>query len=350
MKKPFRERIKEGPIVCDGAMGTLLDLYEYPELPHEIQNLKNPGIIERLHREYIEAGSEIIESNTFSANRLRLTQFRLQDQLREINRKGVEIAKRAAGDNVYVAGAIGPIGMLLEPIGKIKRSQARDAFKEQAEILIEEGVDLIMLETFVSVQELDEALSAVKALTDIPIVAQKAFAEDGAILSGSFPIEVIEHLIEQGADIVGANCTVGPQRMFTIIRNVHKDGVILSAQPAAGIPTLLNGRSIYHTTPEYLAAYAKELVEAGVTLVGACCGSTPSHIRAIAQAVKGLKVGKPVTKIDARTHDRKDDHPEPKYYVNPPGGQICPERRDKIHDDRRARHPARHRYDERARN
>ncbi len=314
MKKPFLERIKEGPIVCDGAMGTLLDLYEYPELPHEVQNIKNPEIIERLHREYIAAGSEIIETNTFSANRLRLTQFRLQDQLREINIKGVEIARRAAGDHVYVAGAIGPIGMLMEPIGKIKRSQARAAFKEQAEILIEAGVDLIMLETFVSVQELDEALGAVKELTDLPVVAQKAFAEDGAILSGSFPIEVIEHLIEQGADIVGANCTVGPQRMFTIIRSVHKDGVILSAQPAAGIPTLLNGRSIYHTTPEYLATYARELVEAGVTLVGACCGSTPAHIKAIADAVKGMRVGKPSPKIPARA--RKEESPEPKYYVD----------------------------------
>src|SRR5256885_835929 len=147
MKKPFRERIKEGPIVCDGAMGTLLDLYEYEELPHEIQNLKNPDIVERVHREYVAAGSEIIESNT---------------------------------------------------------------------------------------------LSAIKELTDLPVVAQKAFAEDGAILSGNFPIEVIEHLIEQGADIVGANCTVGPQRMFSIIRNLHKDGVVLAAQPAAGIPTLLN--------------------------------------------------------------------------------------------------------------
>ena len=317
MKKPFRERIKEGPIICDGAMGTLLDLYEYPEMPHEIQNIKNPAIIERLHREYIDAGAEIIESNTFSANRLRLTQFRLQDQLREINLRGVEIARRAAGDNVYVAGAIGPIGMLLEPIGKVKRSQARDAFKEQAEVLLEAGVDLIMLETFVSVQELDEALSAVKELTDIPVVAQKAFAEDGAILGGSYPIEVIEHLIEQGAEVVGANCTVGPQRMFTIIRNVHKDGVILCAQPAAGIPTLLNGKSIYHTTPEYLAAYAKELVGSGVTIVGACCGSTPAHIRAIAQAVKGMKVGRPAPKIEAHSRERKEDDLEPKYYVDP---------------------------------
>ncbi len=315
MKKPFRERIKEGPIVCDGAMGTVLDLYQFEELPHEIQNLKNPGIVERIHREYIEAGSAIIETNTFSCNRLRLSQFHLEDKLRDMNLRGVEIARRVAGDDVYVAGAVGPTGMLLEPIGKIKRQQARDAFKEQVEILLEAGVDLIMLETFVSVQELDEALAVVKELTNIPVVAQKAFAEDGAILSGSFPIQVIEHLVEQGADIVGANCTVGPQRMFSIIRNSYKDGVILSAQPAAGIPTLLNGRTIYHTTPEYLAAYARELVESGVTLIGACCGSTPAHIRAIAEAVKGMNVGKPAPKAEVPTKKKATDDSQPRYYV-----------------------------------
>jgi homocysteine S-methyltransferase len=316
MKKPFRERVKEGPIVCDGAMGTLLDLQGFEELPHEIQNLKNPAVIERLHREYIDAGSEIIESNTFSCNRLRLAQFRLEGQLREMNVKGVEIARRAAGENVYVAGAMGPTGMLLEPIGKVRRQQARDAFREQAEILVEAGVDLIMLETFVSVQELDEALAAVKELTDLPVVAQKAFAEDGAILSGSYPIQVIEHMIEQGADIVGANCTVGPQRMFSIIRNLHKDGIVLSAQPAAGIPTLLNGRSIYHTTPDYLGAYARELVESGVTLVGACCGSTPAHIRAIAGAVRGMSVGRPVVRSEKRD-PAVEAEPQTRYYVEP---------------------------------
>lgn len=315
MKKSFRQRINDGVIVCDGAMGTLLDLYEYDELPHEIQNVKNPDIVERIHREYILAGSEIIETNTFSANRLRLAQFHLEEKLREINLRGVEIARRAAGEDVYVAGAVGPTGMLLEPIGKVRRSAARDAFKEQIEILLEGGIDLIMLETFVSLHELDEALAAAKELTDIPIVAQKAFAEDGSILSGSFPIDVIQHMIDGGADVVGANCTVGPQRMFSIIRNIHKDGVILSAQPAAGIPTLLNGRSIYHTRPEYLGQYAKELVESGVTLVGACCGSTPAHIRAIADAVRGLKVGKPAPRIQSRER-RVEAEPEPKYYVD----------------------------------
>lgn len=316
MKKPFLARLLDGPIVGDGAMGTLLDMYEFSEMPHEIQNLKNAGVVEHIHRQYIEAGSELIETNTFSANRLRLSQFHLEDKLREINLRGVEIARRAAGDKVYVAGAVGPTGMLLEPVGKIKRTAARESFIEQIEILLEAGVDLIMLETFVSVQELDEALAAVKSLTDIPVVAQKAFAEDGAILSGSFPVDVIEHLIDQGADVVGANCAVGPQRMFSIIRQVHKGGVILTAQPAAGIPTLLNGRSIYHTTPEYLATYAKELVESGVTLIGACCGSTPAHIAAIARAVKGLKVGS-VSPPVVTAAEKKPAVAEQRYYVEP---------------------------------
>jgi methionine synthase / methylenetetrahydrofolate reductase(NADPH) len=319
MKKPFRERIAQGLIVGDGAMGTLLDLYEYPDLPHELQNLRNPEIIRRVHNEYIEAGSEIIETNTFSANRLRLTHFHIQDQLEAINRAGVRIAREAAeqaseaGKTVYVAGAVGPTGMLLEPIGKLKRETARDAFREQIEILVDSGVDLIMLETFVSMHELDDALSIAKSLTDIPVVAQKAFAEDGAILSGSFPVEVIEHLISMGADVVGANCTVCPQRMFSIIRSVHKEGVLLVAQPAAGIPTLLNGRSTYHTTPSYLAAYARELVEAGVSLIGACCGSTPAHIRAITEAVKGVTVGSSDQRPEIRVTERKPEEPEPQY-------------------------------------
>jgi methionine synthase I (cobalamin-dependent)/5,10-methylenetetrahydrofolate reductase len=292
MKKAFRERVKESPIVCDGAMGTVLDLYECTERPHEIQNLKNPDIVERIHREYIAAGAEIIETNTFSANRFRLKQYHVEDKLRELNLSGVEIARRAAGDDVYVAGAMGPIGQLLEPTGKVKRADARMAFKEQASVLLKGGVDLFILETFVDLRELDEAIAAVKELTDLPIVAQKTFPEDGAILASQFPIEVVEHIVQQGVDVVGANCTVGPQRMFSLIRSMYKDGVILSAQPAAGIPTLLDGRSVYHTSPEYLATYAKQLVEAGVTLIGACCGSTPAHLKAIADAVKGLKVGR----------------------------------------------------------
>lgn len=288
MKVDFRTRLKQGPILCDGAMGTLLDLYEYEERPHEIQNLKNPDVVERVHREYIEAGAEIIETNTFSGNRYRLAQYHLEDRLESINSAAVAIARRVAGDNVYVAGSVGPTGKLLEPIGKLKLQEAQEAFLEQIDILVKAGVDLLVLETFVNLSELDEAISAAKEVCDLPIIAQKAFPEDGAILGGTFPLEVVDHILSRGVDVVGANCTVGPQRMFSIIRSMYKDGVILSAQPAAGIPTLLNGRSVYHTSPEYLAAYAKELVEAGVTLIGACCGSTPAHIRAINEVLREI--------------------------------------------------------------
>jgi len=292
VKADFRQRLKQGPILCDGAMGTLLDLYEYDERPHELQNLKNPDIVERIHREYINAGAEVIETNTFSGNRFRLAQYHVEERIEAINKAAVEIARRAAGENTYVAGSVGPTGKLLEPIGKIKLAQARDAFKEQIEILLKGGVDLLILETFVSLHELDEAIAAAKELTNLPIIAQKTFPEDGSILSGTFPLEVVEHLLSRGVDVVGANCTVGPQRMFSIIRSMYKDGVILSAQPAAGIPTLQNGRSVYHTAPEYLAAYAKELVQAGVTLIGACCGSTPAHIRAMRQVLDEIKLAK----------------------------------------------------------
>ncbi len=306
-KKDFRKRLKEGPVLCDGAMGTLLDLYEYPDLPHEIQNIKNPEIVERIHREYIDAGAEIIQTNTFSGNRYRLAQFHLEGQIREINKAGAEIARRAAGETVYVAGSVGPTGKLLEPIGKLRLADARDAFKEQIEFLLEADVDLLILETIVSLTELDEALEAARSLTKIPIIAQKAFPEDGAILSGTFPVEVAEHLIGKGVDVVGANCTVGPQRMFTIIRSMYRDGVYMSAQPAAGIPTLLDGRSIYHTTPEYLAQYARELLQAGVTVIGACCGSTPSHIRAMKGVLEEFERQSPEIRI-RETPPRKNQN------------------------------------------
>lgn len=297
MKIDFRERLKLGPIICDGAMGTMLDLYEYDELPKEIQNLKNPDIVERIHREYVEAGSEIIETNTFSANRSRLAEYHLENKIKDINIKGVEIAKRVAGNKVYVAGAVGPTGKLIEPIGKLRKHELKDIFKEQIEYLLEGGVDLIILETFVSLDELDQAIDAALQLTNIPIIAQKAFTEDSSILSGDFPIEVVEHIIQKGIDIVGANCSVGPQRIYGIIKKLHRDGIYLTAQPAAGIPIIQNGRSVYHATPEYLASYARELVEMGVSVIGACCGSTPQHIKAMKEAIQNVEFKKEKIKI-----------------------------------------------------
>ena len=316
MKAPFRERLKQGLIICDGAMGTLLELYGFNELPHEIYNVINPQIVESIHREYIQSGAEIIETNTSGANRLRLTQYHAQEKFKEINRQGVVIARRAAGNDVYVAGAIGPTGQLLEPIGKIKRRMAKEMFREQAEILLSEGIDLIILESFVSIDELDEALAAVKELTDLPVVAQKAFSEDAEILGGSFPREVVDHLIEKGADVVGANCSVGPQRMVNLIRSIYHRGLVVSAQPAAGIPTLFEGKAMYHATPEYLAVHAKDLVRSGTTIIGACCGSTPQHIKAIAHAVKGMEIGSSGERV-VQSADKVVDEVEQRYYVAP---------------------------------
>jgi len=289
MKKPFRDRLRDGPILCDGAMGTLLDMYGYRELPHEMEVLRHPEIVEKIHREYRDAGAEILETNTFGANSLRLAEYHLEDHVREINLKAVEIARRVAEDSLYVAGAVGPTGKFLEPIGSLKRGDARAVFREQIEVLVESGVDLIMLETFVSLEELDEAIAAAKEVADIPIVAQRAFPEDGSVLATNFPAEVLEHIWKRGVDVVGSNCTVGPQRMFTIMRTMHNSGVYLSAQPAAGVPTLVDGRAVYHATPEYLAIYARELLKTGVTLIGACCGSTPEHIRSIAKVLKEFR-------------------------------------------------------------
>ncbi|MGB9774368.1 MAG: bifunctional homocysteine S-methyltransferase/methylenetetrahydrofolate reductase [Bacteroidota bacterium] len=289
MKKPFRDRLRDGPILCDGAMGTLLDMYGYRELPHEMEVLRHPEIVEQIHREYRDAGAEILETNTFGANALRLAEYHLEDHVREINLRAVEIARGVAEDSLYVAGAVGPTGKFLEPIGPLKKADARAVFREQIEVLVESGVDLIMLETFVSLDELDEAIAAVKEVADIPIVAQRAFPEDGSVLATNFPAEVLEHIWKRGVDVVGSNCTVGPQRMFTIMRTMHNSGVYLSAQPAAGVPTLVDGRAVYHATPEYLAIYARELLKTGVTIIGACCGSTPDHIRSIAKVVKEFR-------------------------------------------------------------
>ncbi len=293
MKKDFRQRLREGPILCDGALGTLLDLYEYTEQPREVHNIRHPEIIERIHREYLDAGAEVLQTNTFAGNRHRLQQYHLSDQIGPLNTEGVAIARRVAGDRAYVAGSVGPTGKLLEPLGKLRIDEARETFKEHLSILLEAGVDVLILETFVSLHELDIALEMATSLTKIPIIAQKTFPEDGSILSGSFPVEVVEHLLSKGADVVGANCTIGPQRMFSVIRSMYKEGVYLSAQPAAGIPTLMNGRALYHTSPEYLAQYARELLQAGVSLIGACCGSTPAHIREMRRVLDEFRKGEP---------------------------------------------------------
>ena len=316
---PFRDRLKTGvPIVCDGALGTTLSNLGFSEKPHEILNLKDPNAVQSVHEDFIFSGAEIIETNTFSANRIRLEPHHYQHLTRSINIRGVEIARKAANGLAYVAGSVGPTGQLFEPIGKLTKEIAYDVFKEQIGALLEGGVDLIMLETFIDLDELDIAIEVTQALNpNIPIIAQKTFIEDGAVLNTNFPIEVVQHIKSKGVDVVGANCTVGPQRMFSILKSMYSDDVVLSAQPTAGIPHIAHGRQVYNATPKYMAEYAVELVKSGVTIVGACCGSTPEHIKAISEAVKNLTIGKPErTEIHiAETEkviqaDQADEHSE----------------------------------------
>ena len=254
-------------------------------------NLSRSGIISEIHEEYIRAGADIIETNTFGANRYKLQKFGLEDKLGEINRMGGRIARETAGEDVYVAGSIGPLGIKIEPWGPTSVAEAEQAFKEQAGYLIEEKVDFIILETFADVNEIHQAIKALKSIDQrIPLVAQMTISEDGNSLYGTTPEVFTRQLEEWGADVIGLNCSVGPAFMLQGIEKMSKfTNLPLSAMPNAGIPREVEGRNIYLCSPEYMAEYTKRLILNGVKLVGGCCGTTPSHIKAMQGAVRALQ-------------------------------------------------------------
>ena len=279
-------------LVADGATGTALYArgFSYRSCFEEL-NESHPDVVESLHREYIAAGAQVIETNSFSGSTLRLSDFGFEARVREINREAARIARRAAGEKVYVAGSVGPLSRMLEPIGKVTLVEARQAFRDQAQGLLEGGVDVFIVETMSSLAEIGEALAAIRELCDLPIIASMTFTEDGKTLEGDKPAEVRRLLLERGASVVGANCSVGPQPMLDVIERMSGD-LLLAAQPNAGLPRMVGGRYIYLTSPQYFADYALKFVEAGVSLVGGCCGTTPEHIRAVAEAVRGRKRGR----------------------------------------------------------
>jgi len=283
----FLERIQTEVLVADGATGTALYSrgYSYRSCFEEL-NESDPEVVEALHREYIAAGADLIETNTFGASPLRLAEHGFEKRVREINRAGAQIARRAAGDTVYVAGSVGPLNRVLEPIGTLSLSDAREAFRVQVTGLLEGGVDLFIVETMSSLAEIREAINAIRELSDLPVIASMTFTEDGKTLVGDKPSEVRRALAECGANVIGANCSVGPQPILDVIERMG-NGLPLSAQPNAGLPRVVGGRYIYLATPQYFAEYARRFVNAGVAIVGGCCGTTPEHIRAIAGAVKG---------------------------------------------------------------
>jgi methionine synthase I (cobalamin-dependent)/5,10-methylenetetrahydrofolate reductase len=297
MPADFLPRIKQLPALCDGAMGTLLYAKGifinrcYDEL-----NLSQPELIRGIHHEYLQAGAEIIETNTFGANSFRLGRHSLADKVHDINLSGARLAREAAKSfDVWVAGSVGPLGTRIEPLGKMSFDEAREAFRQQIKALVEGGVDLLIFETFGYLEEIHQAMLAAKDVkANLPLVAQVTIDEDGNCLDGSDPETFAPKLAEWGADVIGCNCSVGPVAMLDAIERVRAvTSLPLSAQPNAGIPRSVDGRNIYLCSPEYMASYSRKFVAAGVRVVGGCCGTTPEHIRVMKSA---LRVGEARTK------------------------------------------------------
>jgi len=289
----FREAIEDRVLVCDGAMGTMLYAKGvFINKSFDALNVAQPDLVAEVHQEYVRAGADIIETNTFGANRIKLGSFGLADKLHAINEQGAKIARHAADDRAYVAGAIGPLGIRIEPWGKTGVDEAREYFREQAQALLDGGVDLFILETFRDLNEIGAAIDAVRSISDLPIVAQMTTEEDGNTLDGTPPERFAPELEKRGATIVGVNCAVGPAPMLdTIERIAAVTSLKLSAQPNAGKPRDVEGRNIYLCSPEYMASYARRFILHNVRVVGGCCGTTPDHIRQIKTAVRSLAPG-----------------------------------------------------------
>jgi homocysteine S-methyltransferase len=300
MDHPLLNQLSQRPLLCDGAMGSLLYArgvtYEHC---FDALNLSQPDLITTIHREYIHAGADVIETNSFGANRAKLEAYDLGDRVREINMRAVRLAREAreiSGESIFVAGAVGPTGRPLQAPDEQRLREVRAIFQEQIEALQEGGADIVILETFSSLAELRQAILAAKEVGGLPIVAQMSFYEDGHTLSGQSAARVATVLADMGVDVMGANCSVGPaatldalEEMIAEVQAYHDDTQVrkplFSAQPNAGLPTRIGNRFFYVATPDYFAEYALRFVQVGVSLVGGCCGTTPHHIAAMRKAL-----------------------------------------------------------------
>jgi homocysteine S-methyltransferase len=308
---PFLDELERRVLVCDGAMGTMLyGKGIFLNQSFDELNLKQPDLVAEVHQAYVRAGADVIESNTFGANRVKLAAFGLGDRVGVLNTQGARIARHAAREQAYVAGAMGPLGIRIEPWGKTGVDEAEEIFREQARALLEGGVDLFILETFRDVNEIGAAIRAVRSLCDLPIVAQVTTEEDGNSLDGVAPETFVPELERLGAHVVGVNCSVGPAAMLeTVERMAHVATVRLSAQPNAGRPREVEGRNIYLCSPEYMASYARRFINNGVRLVGGCCGTTPEHIRHIKLAARALTPPVPRAPVGRAEPGRADTVP-----------------------------------------
>ncbi len=293
----FLKSLHDRVLVCDGGMGSMLyDRGVFVNQSFEALNLTRPELVVEVHRAYVDAGADVIETNTFGANQLKLAGFGLADRFVEINIAGARLARQAVAASGYVAGAIGPLGVKVGDSGSTRVEAAETHFAEQATALLEGGVDLLLLETFGALGELEAAVRAVRRLSALPVVAQMATGEDGLSLDGVTPEQVALTLSAHGATMVGVNCGAGPaSTLETVERMAEVTDVPLSAQPNAGGPQEVEGRRLVLSSPEFLASYASRYVAVGVGLVGGCCGTTPAHIARIKHAVSALPAPRPVS-------------------------------------------------------
>jgi homocysteine S-methyltransferase len=310
----FLDRLARGSVVFDGAMGTMLyGRGIFVNRCFDELNLSAPQLVRQVHADYLEAGADVIETNTFGAHRFKLGPHGLDGQVRKINREGARIAREAAGERGLVAGAIGPIGKPLEPLGGVAAADAEAAYREQAEGLLDGGVDLFLLETMPSLDQARAALAAVRGLTsEVPVAVSLTFNEEGNTLYGDSPEDAVRELEALGVAFVGANCSQGPQAMLDTLQRMAAvaRSVRLSAMPNAGSPAYVDGRYVYLCTPEYMATWARRFLEAGATVVGGCCGTTPAHIRDLVRSVRMFQPGH-ASEVKVKAPPRRKEAPAP---------------------------------------
>ncbi len=287
---PFVVRLAEGPMLGDGAMGTMLYARGVPfDQCFDATNLNDPDLVRGIHEAYVAAGAELLETNTFSANRLKLAAHGLAERADAINSAGARVAReasQAAGRRVWVAGSIGPLGRPIAPLGATTSEEAEEVFAEQARALAGAGVDLLILETFIDLNELEAAVRAAQRAADLPIIAQMTFTPDGRTVLGYAPDEIVERLERLRVAVIGANCSVGPYAIIEVLeRMAAVSRTPLSAMPNAGLPTYAGGRFAYVASPVYMAEHARTLAEMGALLIGGCCGTTPEHIVAMRESI-----------------------------------------------------------------
>lgn len=305
MKFDLPTLIANGPIVADGSMAIELARRGFSERPCDRYNLTSPVVIEKIYHEFLDAGAGLLQSNTFHANRYALESSMLSARVHEINRKGVWLARQAAGSRALVAGVVGPSGRMMRPLGPLTHEDLHLCFTEQIAALLAGSVDVIMLKSFIDLDEIEIAIDAVRALSaDVPLIALKSFPEDGSVLSGSYPSDVAHRLERHGIQAMGSNGTVGPQRMLGIVESLRVSSVPLVALPDIGIPTIIDGFPVYNAEPSYVAAAARRLVEHGACIIGADGGADVTHVRAIADAVAGARVGS--SPVSVKRHQRAD--------------------------------------------